>query len=427
MACTLFILHASASTGGDAVSAHKSDSIWTFIEQTQKLADVRDEGRTRLHLHLDYVNGNNHQEHYARYADDMSFYAHHSQDDLYYYAFSVHIAMMAKNEKKEEALREAERELEAARKEHSRERQGRAECVLGYLCDQMDRRAESADYYRDAIDALREVPDKQTLWLSYMGFCNEASRLGNVEEAKQRLLECGALIRSEYADANNPDARYWWELYTSVATNVYMRTDATPTDAIYEKASAWWATAYGAGPTEDWWSAYWKIAAIVFLSLLSLLNEWGASSRRDDHEYKIWRNPQPQSLALEDASPEVPDTAFTELSGQRRVESQKLMELMADKTLLARPDLNRKTLAYMLNTNETYLRESIRERYDLSVSEYITGVRMDYARQLLLSGLKMPEIIQLSGIGSTSTFYRLFSKYFGTTPELYRKKQGKNP
>ena len=101
----------------------------------------------------------------------------------------------------------------------------------------------------------------------------------------------------------------------------------------------------------------------------------------------------------------------------------RLSALMEDPKIYADTKLTRKSLADKLFTNESYLREIIMERTGLTVTEYLTGIRLNRARGLLLSAESKytpQEIAHECGLGSVSTFYRLFKNYYGMTPEQFR-------
>lgn len=101
----------------------------------------------------------------------------------------------------------------------------------------------------------------------------------------------------------------------------------------------------------------------------------------------------------------------------------RLSALMEDPKVYADTKLTRKSLADKLYTNESYLREIIIERTGLTVTEYLTGIRLNRARGLLLSAepkYTPQEIAHECGLGSVSTFYRLFRNYYGMTPEQFR-------
>jgi len=101
----------------------------------------------------------------------------------------------------------------------------------------------------------------------------------------------------------------------------------------------------------------------------------------------------------------------------------RLSALMEDPKVYSDTKLTRKSLADKLFTNEKYLRETILQRTGLTFSEYLTGIRLNRARGLLLSAdpkYTPQEIAQACGFGGLSTFYRLFKNFYGMTPEQFR-------
>jgi len=60
-----------------------------------------------------------------------------------------------------------------------------------------------------------------------------------------------------------------------------------------------------------------------------------------------------------------------------------LRKLMDEEKVFTQRGLNRKTLSVMLDTNEKYLHELIKEVTGMSCSEYINSLRLDYARIML--------------------------------------------
>jgi len=100
-----------------------------------------------------------------------------------------------------------------------------------------------------------------------------------------------------------------------------------------------------------------------------------------------------------------------------------LSELMEKQKAYSDTKLTRKSLADKLYTNEKYLRQTIMQQTGLTFTEYITGIRLNHARQLLLCTdpkYTSQEIAHECGFGGVSTFYRLFKNYYGVTPEQFR-------
>ncbi len=80
-------------------------------------------------------------------------------------------------------------------------------------------------------------------------------------------------------------------------------------------------------------------------------------------------------------------------------------------------------LSDMLHTNRTYLSEYIRTTYDMSFRNWITGLRIEYAKRLLVQSprLTVVDISEKSGFLSPSHFIRMFKEHAGCTPVKWRK------
>ena len=99
---------------------------------------------------------------------------------------------------------------------------------------------------------------------------------------------------------------------------------------------------------------------------------------------------------------------------------------MDEKKVYTLHGLNRKELADMLDTNEKYLHELIKEYTGLTCAEYIISLRLDHACRLLDDVniyRTVEEIADNSGFSSSKTFYRQFRKHYNCSPALYRKER----
>ena len=75
------------------------------------------------------------------------------------------------------------------------------------------------------------------------------------------------------------------------------------------------------------------------------------------------------------------------------------------------------SLAESAEMSETYFRKLFKAGYGTSPSEYITGCRISYAKELLrLDYLSISDIAESCGFSSSSYFCRVFKKHTGTTP-----------
>lgn len=89
-----------------------------------------------------------------------------------------------------------------------------------------------------------------------------------------------------------------------------------------------------------------------------------------------------------------------------------------------RSGLTIKELSDLLYTNRTYLSEFIKTTYAMSFRDWITGLRIEYAKRLLTQypKLTVADISERSGFISPSHFTRLFKENAGCTPVKWRKK-----
>ncbi len=93
-----------------------------------------------------------------------------------------------------------------------------------------------------------------------------------------------------------------------------------------------------------------------------------------------------------------------------------------DKNLGA--DLTLPTLAKKCFYNPSYFSRIFKERFDMSLTEYINHRRIETAIRLFReTDLSGEEIAERSGFSSKSSFYRVFTKITGRTPSEYRKKK----
>lgn len=87
------------------------------------------------------------------------------------------------------------------------------------------------------------------------------------------------------------------------------------------------------------------------------------------------------------------------------------------------PGLTIRELADELHTNRTYLSEYIKTTYDRSFRDWISGLRIDHAKQLLLRSpeLTILEIAERSGFLSPSHFMRTFKEHEACSPARWRR------
>ena len=120
-----------------------------------------------------------------------------------------------------------------------------------------------------------------------------------------------------------------------------------------------------------------------------------------------------------DTKPESP-TYHAEIAGR--------IEEWIDQNGYTRPGLTIKELSDILHTNRTYLSEYIRTTYGMSFRDWITGLRMGYAKREMVRHPEwtIDEISKASGFLSSSHFMKNFKEKEGHSPAKWRKSKAGN-
>lgn len=149
--------------------------------------------------------------------------------------------------------------------------------------------------------------------------------------------------------------------------------------------------------------------AILFSLLLLLIGHVGLSQQFSvqDIEAEVFQN-----------ADSVPDeNGYSELL-------ERIIKLVNDEKLFLYPNLKVSDLAKQLNSNRNYIYYAINVEMGTSFSDYINGLRVDYASRLLEERpeLSINDVMTKSGFTSSSAFYRNFKKFKGITPTEKRAK-----
>ena len=149
--------------------------------------------------------------------------------------------------------------------------------------------------------------------------------------------------------------------------------------------------------------------AILFSMLLLLIGHVGLSQQFSVQDIEADVFQETELIPVE--------SGFSELV-------EKIRKLVSDEKLFLYPNLKVSDLATRLNSNRNYIYHAINVEMGTSFSDYINGLRVDYASQLLEERpeLSINDIMIKSGFTSSSAFYRNFKKFKGITPTGKRAK-----
>lgn len=90
---------------------------------------------------------------------------------------------------------------------------------------------------------------------------------------------------------------------------------------------------------------------------------------------------------------------------------------------LGSPELNRNFLANSLHMNPDYLSYIFHVKFGQTLTSYITSVRIDTAKELLINTpMTLQNISDHSGFSDCSYFHRQFKRLTGITPQQFRTK-----
>lgn len=88
------------------------------------------------------------------------------------------------------------------------------------------------------------------------------------------------------------------------------------------------------------------------------------------------------------------------------------------------PRLSIRDLAARMGSNETYISRSLNQGLGQSFNDFVNGLRVEKAKQLIASGdISMLETAYASGFNSKATFNRVFRETLKMTPSAYKASQ----
>ena len=96
-------------------------------------------------------------------------------------------------------------------------------------------------------------------------------------------------------------------------------------------------------------------------------------------------------------------------------------DLIVTEQLFLKQGIRISDIASMLDTNRTYVSRLVNTTYNMSFSDYINTLRIDYAEQYLIHNrdAKQSDIAAACGFPNASAFNNVFKKITGVTPKIW--------
>lgn len=107
-------------------------------------------------------------------------------------------------------------------------------------------------------------------------------------------------------------------------------------------------------------------------------------------------------------------------SGRNTVEKEMISYIQQSFTR----EISLKELGEQFHLSEKYVSQYFKEHFHITLSKYVTYLRLEHAKQLLQnSDIPVTEVAMLSGYQNVSYFIRSFKKTYGVSPLKYRKNE----
>ena len=85
-----------------------------------------------------------------------------------------------------------------------------------------------------------------------------------------------------------------------------------------------------------------------------------------------------------------------------------------------KPELTVEQIAAGLYVDSSYLRRTFKKKFNMKITDFLTQIRMEKARELLVQDrYKLSDISEMVGFNDSSYLSKVFKKYFGKSPSEY--------
>lgn len=135
------------------------------------------------------------------------------------------------------------------------------------------------------------------------------------------------------------------------------------------------------------------------------------------HPFSAMKQSRQEFLQSIDSGP----VTETPVSGYDKI-MESFKQLMITEQGFLNPSMTIDEIASRLNTNRTYVSKLVNIYYGMPFRDYLNGLRMDYAKQLMIDepDAVIDYVAAKSGFQSSTQFIRKFREIEGTTPTVWK-------
>ena len=171
------------------------------------------------------------------------------------------------------------------------------------------------------------------------------------------------------------------------------------------------------------WSTLWCATSAFLLFLIGYVSAIpplpGGYMNLDRmrHPFSAMKQSRQEFLQSIDSGP----VTETPVSGYDKI-MESFKQLMITEQGYLNPSMTIDEIANRLNTNRTYVSKLVNIYYGMPFREYLNGLRMDYAKQLMIDepDAVIDYVAAKSGFQSSTQFIRKFREIEGTTPTVWK-------
>ena len=178
------------------------------------------------------------------------------------------------------------------------------------------------------------------------------------------------------------------------------------------------------------WSVAWSVVTALVLFLVGYVATVPSlpggymTIGRLRHPFTAIRQTPKEYISSIDSGPVAADADEAPQSGYDKI-MESFQELMVTKQGFQNPNMTIDEISRQLDTNRTYVSKLVNIYYGMPFRDYLNGLRLDFAKQLMIDepDASLDYISAKSGFQSSTQFIRKFKETENATPAVWRNAQ----